>query len=195
MNLSVLREEGYDLAMFGLGLSYGLTSDTSFEVYLRNMDIRTRIDKVAQGLAFKDGGHNKFLESIQLWMDLDAPRYMWSEFDTYRVGISKQSESTMHTIKSRLLNQSDFETPITKEYLEYLNSLIAKSAEVDVIKNELPEWFLQRRIVSMNYKTLRNIYHQRKQHKLAVWRRFCADLMMQIEHPEFIHGMEQKANS
>ena len=56
----------------------------------------------------KGGGHDKFLESIQVWFVMDMPRYFWQEFDTYRVGGSKQSESTMYTLGKRKLSTSDF---------------------------------------------------------------------------------------
>lgn len=186
MRFAILREEGYDISMFGLGLSHGVTAGMSFEEFIHNIDVRVRVDSVALKLAPKGGGHNKFLESMQIWLDLDIPRYMWSEFDTYRVGTSKQSESSMHTIQKEVLDQYDFEYPINPAHLEYINDMILRKESIEKIKNELPEGFLQRREVSTNYQVLRNIYHQRKGHKLQVWRNFCVELIKRIEHPEFI---------
>ena len=37
----------------------------------------------------------------------------------------------------------------------------------------LPEGWLQTRTVTMNYEVLRNIYSQRKNHKLSEWHQFC----------------------
>ena len=37
----------------------------------------------------------------------------------------------------------------------------------------LPESWLQTRTVTMNYENLRNMYHQRKNHKLTEWHSFC----------------------
>lgn len=97
MDVEVIGEYGHDQALLGLGLSFGLTSGMSYNdlmkdyMFGKNEKI-IRIIKTAHKLAGKDGGHNKFLESIQLWLDINAPRYWWSEFDTYRVGTSKQSE-------------------------------------------------------------------------------------------------------
>ena len=149
-------------------------------------------------LAPKGGGHNKFLESIQVWLDISAPRYFWSEYDTYRVGMTKQSESTMHTILSRPLEQADFELGIEGDYLKYLNTNIKevtdnpdldRSDKMRILretKNDLPEGFLQRRIISTNYMVLRNIYKQRRAHKLPEWQEFCAWLLTVVEVPEFI---------
>lgn len=183
MLVSVRKETGYALALEGIGLS--------FNVY----DI-DRLGGVAEKLAPKDGGHNKFLESMMVWIDIDAPRYWWSEFDTYRVGTTKQSESTMHTITHRLLTQDDFEFVVYGFTLRQLNDAIkdyqttenkqAKARLFAEIKNNLPEGFLQRRIVCTNYKTLKNIVWQRKHHKLLEWKAFIKALADQLEHPEFV---------
>ena len=178
MRVQILREAGYEEAMLGLSLSWASNKDRSAEI--------------ATKLAYKHGGHNKFLESMVVWIDIVAPRYWWSEMDTYRVGVTKQSESTMHTITKRHLNQSDFERPVE---LDRINNLIDEYHRIDSdkksflvwIKNTLPEGFLQRRIVCTNYKALQNIYHQRKSHRLPEWSVFC-DSLLGLEHSEFIFG-------
>jgi hypothetical protein len=172
MRTSVLREEGYDIAALGLSLAFNSTVERSFEIM--------------PNLAHKDGGHNKFLESIVIWLDIDAPLTFWGQFDTYRVGVTKQSESTMHTLMKQYLTQADFDKPVQPQYLEYLNEQIKAGVSVEDMKDDLPGSFRQRRIVTTNYKTLRNIYYQRKFHKITRWRTFCADVLAQIDHPEFI---------
>lgn len=174
MKIQVLREAGYEEALLGLSLSYNQA--------VENMP------KVANKLFNKEDGHNKFLESIVVWLDIAAPRYWWQQFDTYRVGITKQSESTMHTMLKRLLTQGDFEETIFPETLDFLNYLIV-NRYFTRIKNELPEGFLQRRIVCTNYKTLRHIIRQRISHKLPQWATFISGLHAQLEHPEFIEDL------
>jgi len=139
MNVRILEEHGYSSALLGLCLSY-------------NQDPE-HMPAVAQKLRFKGDGHNKFLESIAVWMDIDAPRYFWQQFDTYRIGVTKQSESTMHTMTARPLQQDDFEHPIPEAHLKHLNVLIADQ-QWQTAKQDLPESFLQRRIVCLNYMIL-----------------------------------------
>lgn len=130
--------------------------------------------------------HCKFRRMIQVWADFDMPRYWWSEFDTYKIGTSANSCSTMH----RLLNNKQ---PITKDLFvghplidDIMDSIIERleefrrmyMGEVEMIegftKNDLlvaakrllPEGFLQLRTVNLNYETIANIYHQRKHHRL-----------------------------
>lgn len=181
MKIQILKECGYEEALLGLGLSYGLTENVT-DLSLDN-DILSKVVSVSKKLYNKDGGHNKFLESIMVWLDVTAPRFWHSEADTYRLG-TKQSESTMHTI---------MRTPFTQEMFEYeipdtlLNTLEEYRTTNDFmsLKNTLPEGFLQRRIWTLNYKVLRNIVTQRRNHKLTQWKYFCRFIMANVEHPEY----------
>ena len=168
--VTVKAEAGYWQAMEGLALSYGRE--------VRDMP------SVALKLYDKDGGHNKFLESMQVWLLVHFPRHIWQQFDTYRVGVTKQSESTMHTITKRPLTQDDFDDPIMASYLTHLNELVKRGA-VARLKNELPEGFLQSRMVNTNYKALRHIMRQRHNHKMPHWRQFCLECIAQLEYKEF----------
>lgn len=179
MKTILLEETGYNHAVLGFSLSY----NSSIE----------RTKNILPRYAFGKSGENKFLESIQLWIDIDAPRFWWQEFDTYRSGISKQSASSMHTLMKSKITQENFEYPIDVCLLNILNDIIdtykGSENKKDLflrIKNILPEGFLQRRIVSMNYKVFRHMYEQRIDHKLPQWQYFCNTLLDKIEHPEFI---------
>jgi len=167
---SILREAGYEEALLGLSLSYGQDPE--------------KMSAVAWRLCDKDGGHNKFLESIVVWLDITAPRYWWQEFDTYRIGVTKQSSSTIHTLTRRALSQADFEHPVASAALEHLNLLIAEG-QLEEAKWNLPESFLQRRIVCTNYKTLRNMMLQRWNHRLPEWHVFIKALGA-LEHRELL---------
>lgn len=173
MRVNIINEDGLDEAMLGLSLSYNKEIKNGDEMFA-----------VAKKLASKDGGHNKFLESIVIWIDITAPRYWWQQFDTYRIGITKQSDSTMHTIMKRPLTQEDFETPIPEYLLMLLNAYIVQK-NFDAIKNILPEGFLQRRVVCTNYKVIRNIIKQRETHKLKEWQVFCS-MREQLNTPELL---------
>lgn len=170
MNVKVLEEAGHAEALLGISLSF-------------NSDIDRMWDR-AERLAPLDGGHNKFLEAICVWLDIDAPRYWWSQFDTYRIGVTKQSESTMHTLTKRELEQGDFETPINPIVLGVVNGYIRDRNLVEA-KAHLPEAFIQRRIVCTNYKSLRGVVKQRANHKLPEWQVLIQELEKQLDYPEY----------
>ena len=186
----VLSEYGYKEAAFGLGLSYGKTSDMDFRGY----NDPSEQEKVMQKLAGKGNGHDKFLRMLTVTLDITAPMYWWKEFDTYKVGTVAQSESTMHTITKRLLCRADFEGSIDNAELAQINNLIESYKHSTdnskliwyMIINRLPMGFLQRRIVTTNYAALRNIISQRKGHKLFEWAEFIRAIENGVKHPNLL---------
>ena len=134
---------------------------------------------LAQRLIKAGSEHCKFLRQIQVWADFDMPLYWWSEFDTYKFN-TKNSCSTMHkllnTKKEIELNDfvysNDIEGEILKFLVRELNILREKYLEtkdfkyVIIAKRILPTSYKQKRIVNTNYAELRNIYFQRKNHRL-----------------------------
>ena len=171
MEISVLKEAGYEEALLGLSLSY-------------NRPIEEMVS-VASRLCGMDDGHNKFLESVVVWLDINAPRYWWQQFDTYRVGVTKQSESTMHTLTKKEVCAENFEGEVGQWTIDKLNKFI-KNGNLVAAKRLLPESFLQRRIVCLNYKVIRHIIRQRKTHKLKEWVGFCEFIPVVVSHPEFL---------
>ena len=166
-----IEEAGFNSAMIGLSLNKNQPIDKMYDV--------------AKKLCNKDGGHNKFLEHIIIWLEVKAPRYWWQDADTYRIS-SKQSESTNHTILKKPLIASNFEdSDISENYLKELNDYIVNK-EFKLLKKKLPEGFLQTREWCMSYKTLANIIMQRKTHILPNWQKFIKDVMYQISYPELL---------
>lgn len=168
MEVRILNEAGEREAVMGIGLSYGVK------------DIE-RLEKRAILLAGKEG-HNKFLESIVMWIEVKAPRYWWQEFDTYRIGVTKQSESTMHTLKGHVFTKCDFDGDVPEEVIFSLNNY----NNAKILKAILPEGFLQTRIVCLNYKVLRGIFRQRSGHKLKEWKIFISTIFALCNNPEYL---------
>ena len=184
MQVEVLNESGYIEALRGMAYSFKDRASDVDEWWVGAYD---RAEKRAPLLAPKDGGHNKFLESIVVWIDIEACRAFWSEFDTYRVGTTKQSESTMHTLSKRPPISADFEEGTSPEVISTFCHLWARAkGDVTTLKMNLPEGFLQRRLVCTNYKVLRNIIAQRTGHRLKFWQQFIDDVIAQVNHPELL---------
>jgi hypothetical protein len=135
--------------------------------------------------------HGKFMRQIQVWVDITAPRFWWAEFDTYHFH-SANSESTMHTIHKRDLTENDFDGFMSEMELDEINckiKLLRKNpSNVDCllyVKRSLGEGFLQKRTVNTNYAELRNIYFQRRNHRLPHWHEFC-DWIKTLPNSELI---------
>ena len=188
MQVSIISESGMNAALLGLGLSYGVTSKMDADAF-KNPNITTVVNmkKVADRLAGKGLGHDKFLRCIIVIMDIKAPRFWWSEFDTYKVGTTALSESTMHTLGKRKLTNEDFEYPLPDEILRMVNDKVSDPRlTIAEKKSILPEGFLQRRVVMMNYAVLANILAQRANHRLPQWQYFVKTVKDTITFPEFL---------
>lgn len=56
--------------------------------------------------------HAKAIRGLQVYAVIEAPRAVWQEIDTYRIGTDRlSSESTMHTIGKGNLSIRDFDVP------------------------------------------------------------------------------------
>jgi len=173
----VLEESGYEAAALGFSLSYNTTIERAKEL----------MPKYAFG---KVPGENKFLRVMQVIIDTDIPRLMWPEADQYKVGTTTLSESTMHTLKKRPLADDGFHPMIDDDMLAIVNRKIKEYNQgligISQLKAHLPEGFLQRRVWAMNYANLQNIIMQRTKHRLVEWQTFIYNVLVQVQHPEFL---------
>lgn len=156
-------------------------ADGKFAVGKADMDLSIRLQKAGPE-------HCKHLRMIMVWADITAPLYWWKQFDCYRAGVEKVSCSTMHKLMSREVTIDDFEHDELIEHifenriLEPINMAIrtyskeenqeTKAQIFRGVVQYLPESYLQKRTVMMSYAALRNIYRQRKGHKLPEWQTF-----------------------
>ena len=64
--------------------------------------------KLAQTLIKGGDPHYKFLRQVQVIADVVMPAYWWAEFDTYKVGVTRDSCSIQHKGTARPWTLSDF---------------------------------------------------------------------------------------
>lgn len=139
---------------------------------------------VATKLSGKGDGHNKFLRQIVLWASVLGPRYWWQEFDTYKTVLAAQSESTMHTLFEDMKDieawaDEEFEERPSQAQLDLIDGL-RKAGDLMGAKRQLPEGFLQRRMVAINFLTLQHMYRQRINHRLPHWPLFLGKILREI---------------
>ena len=139
-------------------------------------------------LAVSGSDHRKFLRQVFVTVDITAPLYWWKEFDTYKVGTTANSTSTMHKIHAKAFERDDFSHDRLDEgglalldativYLEaerqkFLSNKEDRQPWHNMIQM-LPSSYNQMRTVTLNYENLINIYYARRNHKLAEWHTLC----------------------
>lgn len=149
--------------------------------------------KLAQTLIKSGSEHRKFMRQIFISVDITAPIYWWKEFDTYKVGTVSNSCSTMHKLASTPITRDCFEMddfvdfdlesedmvfPLKSTWESLLSDLEFCRQKYNKTKDKrywkelirlLPESWLQKRTITMNYENIFNMVHQRKNHKLTEW--------------------------
>ena len=149
-------------------------------------------------LATKDGNgaHNQFLTGIRVNFDLTFTNKAWVEAERYRFLEFVSSQSTMHRITKFNLDEQYNEyvdsriIDIMKEKVNEYNmwieepglmmfninkeeyNNILKKMYLEILYSN-PSGFKITARMTTNYRCLRNIYIQRKDHRLPEWRVFC----------------------
>ena len=166
--------------------------------YKNNYIIGANDMKLAQTLIKAGNEHRKFMRQIFVSVDITAPLYWWKEFDTYKVGTVANSTSTMHKLATTPITLDCFEiddydrnlsladntkdddgldniSTFEEDIIYVLENIRQKYLETKdkrywkELVRWLPESWLQKRTITMNYENVRNMYFQRRNHKLTEW--------------------------
>ena len=149
--------------------------------------------ELAKKLSKAGNDHAKFLRMINVTCDITAPLYWYKEYDTYKVGTTANSCSTMHKIQAKEFTLDDFshehlivDEDTSTNYIGVLDFVIdsLNRARIKYLETKnkdywwqmiqlLPSSYNQRRTVQLNYQVLKSMYFARKDHKLDEWHTFC----------------------
>lgn len=185
-----------------------------YEVGKNDLDLMRKL--------FKAGTeHRKYLRMIHVSMDITAPLYWWKEFDTYKIGTTANSCSTMHKLTAKPFELNDFshehlfvneklETVIQwlNDYREIYVNWKDSSAYIDTGTKEpvdkkdvwwqmiqlLPESYNQRRTVDFDYETAFSMIRQRTGHKLDEWNAFV-EILKDLPYVKDIGDLNGKAET
>ena len=124
-------------------------------------------------------GHDNFLNGIIVQFDLYAPLYMWKQIQRYHFLDFISSQSTMHRLlKFDVATQcvSDTDPVIVRRYQDLVAdyNAVPDAAKWRTLVASLPSGFVLGATMTTNYRQLKTIYLQRRNHKLKEWHDFCA---------------------
>lgn len=130
-------------------------------------------------------GHDQFLTGVIVQFDLYAPLFMWKQLQRYHFLDFISSQSTMHRLTKFNVKEccvDDVDKVIIDRYQQLLDMY---NRSINEMNNEektalwrtlvasLPSGFVLGATMTTNYRQLKNIYHQRKNHRLSEWKTFC----------------------
>ena len=143
------------------------------------------------------GAHDQFLTGIRVSFDLTFSNKAWVEAERYRFLEFVSSQSTMHRItKFKIRDQyNQYVDPrvidIMEEKVAAYNKLVENKPSPDAAQDLLenyanllkekyleilytnPAGFTLTARMTTNYRCLKNIWRQRRNHRLPEWREFC----------------------
>ena len=189
---------------------YAGCEETEYCNYIGEKDM-----ELAKRLIKAGSSDRKFMRMIHVQADVTAPLYWWKEYDTYKVGTTANSCSTMHKITDKEFTLDDFSHEhlaersigFLQDYIDEINrnrSLYVNGFKgvpgdnaYDVepyhkiywhqIIQLLPSSYNQMRTIDLSYETLAKIYRERKNHKLDEWHTFCDWILTLPYMKEFLN--------
>lgn len=196
---------GFEEAVKGAKYSYAIDTNA----------VTSEVTKTTLSLANSKAGsgHDQFMTGIIVQFDLTFSNKAWVEAERYKFLNFISSQSTMHRITKFDLDQAYLPyvdnriVEIMKEKVKAYNELQAQMTsfknegkDVSEMMNTLNEMYLDilysnpagfRLTAKMttNYRALKTIYNQRKDHRLPEWRAFC-EWVKTLPHSEFITGTQ-----
>lgn len=172
----------YDLEESILASGYPMQTEVQIHE-LNEKDLR-RANKLS-GLATTDNpAHGQFLTGIRVAFDLTFSNKAWVEAERYRFLEFVSSQSTMHRI-TRFNLRDQYNKYVDPRVIDIM---VEKVAEYNAMNDSDPDAKAEKYLeilytnpagfeltarMTTNYRCLKNIYKQRRDHRLPEWREFC----------------------
>lgn len=134
-------------------------------------------------LSKAERGEDQCLTGIRINFDLKCSNKMWVEAERYRFLEFVSSQSTMHRLPRFDLETvyNEFVDPriveVMKEKIKAYNDATEPALKKRLYLEALysnPAGFELTARLTTNYRCLKNIYYQRRNHRLPEWREFCS---------------------
>jgi hypothetical protein len=173
---------------------YGLEESIKRAKYPMSVDTNSLNSELTKGIkalanSNRGEGHDQWLTGVIVQFDLTFTVKAWTEAERYHFLDFVSSQSTMHRITKFDLDNAyiNYVDPriidIMKEKVEEYNRIAMQP--IYERERELAEVYLEILYsnpcgfkltagMTTNYRQLKTIYHQRKNHRLPEWREFCA---------------------
>lgn len=127
-------------------------------------------------------GHDNYLNGCVAQFDLTFTVKAWTEAERYHFFDFVSSQSTMHRLQKMDVAESCIKY-VDSRVIDVAEELVRKYNENPTLENRLkmlysgPTGLKLTARMTTNYRQLKTIYHQRKNHALPEWRRFCQQLV------------------
>ena len=176
---------------------YGLEESVRASKFPMSIDTDSCTDELTPAVKKLAGsdlgtGHDQFLTGIIVQFDLTFSLKAWTEMQRYHFIDFVSSQSTMHRA-AKFSIEEQCNSYVTENTIKEVKALVAKYNETQskedylTLLYNLPTGFMLTARMTTNYRQLKTIYRQRKDHRLPEWRKFCKWIEV-LPHSELITG-------
>ena len=162
---------------------YGIKESVKASKYPMSIDVSVCNENITDTVKTLGGceigsGHDQFLTGIIVQFDLTFTVKAWTEAERYHFFDFVSSQSTMHRITKFDLDKAyiDYVDPriiqIMKEKVADYNREPTSEKYLEILYSNPCGFKLTARMTT-NYRQLKTIYNQRKNHRLPEWVEFC----------------------
>lgn len=173
-----------NIVVYGLGESIRRAKyPMSTMVAATSSEMTPGIEKLAKSP--KGCGHDQWLTGVVVQFDLTFSNKAWVEMERYHFVDFISSQSTMHRI-TRFNLDAQYNQYVDPEIVQIMKDKVEAYNQYasDLEPEQAAEWYLEILYsnpagfmltagMTTNYRQLKTIYAQRKDHRLPEWREFC----------------------
>jgi len=120
-------------------------------------------------------GHSNWLKGVVVQMDVEAPQYVWMQIERYQFFTIISSQSKMHKLMQMDTSNIPTVGSMALDNLGFAKSFYEQGQiPIDELMANVPMGLELTAGITTNYMCLKNMYHQRKNHRLKFWTEvFC----------------------
>lgn len=192
----------YDLDECLIAAGYSMSTKTADYSNGAGEKDHNRAQRLIHASEVDNDAHIQFMSGIRVSFDVTFTIKAWTEAERYRFLEFVSSQSTLHRITKMDLDSvyNEYVDPVMikrmKELVEDYNNEPSQEKKLRIVYSNPNGMKLTARMTT-NYRCLRNVYKQRKNHQLPEWREFCHWIETLPYAHELITGdiiAEEKAN-
>lgn len=177
MEIKTISIAGLDESV--MGSKFPMSTDTD----KLNSDVVNRT-KILAGCD-PGTGHDNFLNGIMVYYDISMTVKAWIEYNRYHYNHKIldvmdyiSSQSTMHCASKFDIEKQccEYVTQNTIDEANRLKEIYLETKDIEDYRRllyNLPQGFILKSRMVSNYRQLKTMYMQRKNHRLLEWKEFC----------------------
>ncbi len=129
-----------------------------------------------------------FMWLLDVVLDITATNHFWQQITGFMKEIRWVRKDLSE--EGRQITGDDFEGPVPEKLLEHINLYLENEERVKALEL-LPDNFVKQGLAKCDYKTLREIYHDRRHYRYGDWKILC-DVIETLPYQELITLNEEK---